>query len=85
MKTSITVDEELWKAFKARAAQMRGLKGTSEAVEEALREDFSEMIVLKALEGLGSGEPGMLDVEPVKPRVETSAGEVIRELRAGAA
>jgi len=41
--------------------------------------------VAKALEELGSGEPGMLDVEPVKPRVETSAGEVIRELRAGAA
>jgi Arc/MetJ family transcription regulator len=83
VKTSITVDEELWKAFKAKAAQERGLKRTSEAVEEALREEISDIIVVKALEEMSSGEPSTFDVKAVKTKVETSASEVIREMRAG--
>ena len=80
-KTSITIDEDLWRMFKAKAAEERGLKGVSEAVEESLREELSEKIVAEALEEMCTTELTSLEVKPVKPRVETSAGEVIREMR----
>jgi Arc/MetJ family transcription regulator len=80
-KTSITIDEELWMRFKAKAAEERGLKGVSEAVEESLREELGEEIVVEALEEMTSTGPGKLDVEPVETRVETSSGMVIREMR----
>ena len=84
-KTSITIDEDLWRTFKAKAAEERGLKGVSEAVEESLREELSEKIVAEALEEMCTTESTALEVKPVKPRVETSAGEVIREMRDQAA
>lgn len=84
-KTSITIDEELWRRFKAKAAEERGLKGVSEAVEKSLREELSEGIVVEALEQMSQAEPGTLEVRPVETKVETSAGEVIREMRERAA
>ena len=84
-KTSITIDEDLWRMFKAKAAEERGLKGVSEAVEESLREELSEKIVAEALEEMCTTESTALEVRPVKPRVETSAGEVFREMRDQAA
>lgn len=84
-KTSITVDEDLWRSFKTKAAEEKGLKSVSEAVEESLREKFSGEIVVKALEELCHTEPAMLEVKPVETCVETSAGEVIRETREEAA
>ncbi|MFW6110594.1 MAG: hypothetical protein ACOC6H_01000 [Thermoproteota archaeon] len=81
IKTSITVDDELWRDFKAKAARERGLKGVSEAVESCLREEMSQKIVVETLEQMVSGETTTLQVKPVKPKVKTSAGEVIREMR----
>lgn len=80
-KTSILIDEDLWKRFKLKASEEKGLKGVSKAVEEALEEELSEQIVTEALEKMVSTRLTELDVKPVKPRVETSAGKVIRELR----
>jgi len=84
-KTSITIDEELWRRFKVKAAEERGLKGVSEAVEGAMREELSEWIIVEALEQMGKVAPGAPALRPVETRVETSAGEVIREMRDRAA
>jgi len=61
------------------------LKGVSEAVEEAMRKELSEWIIVEALERIGKAAPGAPAVRPVETRVETSAGEVIREMRGRAA
>lgn len=75
------VDSELWEEFKSRVGSERGLRALSRAIEEALEEEVSDVLVVKALEKLlGEGEVP-LDVTPVKPRVATNAGEAVRELR----
>jgi len=81
VKTSIVINEKLWEKFKLKASIERGLKGVSKAVEEALEEELSELTVAKALEKMVSAKLRMLEVTPVKPKVKTSAGEVVRELR----
>jgi hypothetical protein len=81
VKTSIMVDEGLWEIFKAKASSRRGPKGVSGAVEEVLEEELGERVVAEALERMGSGAPTGLEVKPVRPRIATSAGEVISELR----
>ena len=81
VKTSILIDEGLWEMFKVKASSKRGLKGVSGAVEDALEEDLSERVVAEALEKMCSETSKELEVRPVRPKVATSAGKVISELR----
>lgn len=59
----------------------RGVRGLSEAVEEAIREELCDLEVAEALAKLAGEELLTIDVEPVKPLAETSAGQAVRELR----
>ncbi|MEM1522035.1 MAG: hypothetical protein QXU69_03360 [Thermofilaceae archaeon] len=81
VKTSLLLDEALWRLFKARVTKERGLRGLSEAVEEAIREELCDIEVAEALSKLAGDEIAALDVEPVKPLTETSAAQAVRELR----
>jgi hypothetical protein len=85
IKTSILIDEELWRKIKLEATVEGGLKGVSKLVEEALEEELSELAVAKALENMAPTGTRTLAVTPVKPKVKASAGEVIRKLRESAA
>lgn len=85
IKTSILINEKLWKKFKLKANIESGLKGVSKAVEEALEEELSERIIAKSLENMAPTGTGMLVVTLVKPKVKTSAGKVVREMRDSAA
>ena len=60
----------------------RGLNMLSRVVEEAIEEEVSELLVVRALEEmLGSGREVPLTIVPVKLRVTTDAGRVVREMR----
>ena len=48
---------------------------------EALEDELVENLVLRELEKMSAGMAISLDVKPVKPKVETSAGDVVREMR----
>lgn len=85
VKTSILIDENLWKKFKLKVNVEAGLKGVSKAVEEALEEELSEIIIAKALESMALSGVKTLEVTPVKPKLKTSAGKVVREMRDSAA
>jgi hypothetical protein len=85
IKTSILIDEELWRKIKLEATVEGGLKGISKVVEEALEEELSEIAIAKALENMVPTGTRTLAVTPVKPKVKTSAGEAIRKLRDSAA
>jgi hypothetical protein len=81
IKTSILIDRDIWETFKAKASSRKGLKGISKAVEEALEEELSEKAVTEALENMHPRRPSDIEVKPIKPRIATSAGKVISELR----
>ena len=81
IKTSIMIDEDIWETFKAKASSRKGLRGISRAVEEALEEELSEKVVAEALENMCPRRLFDLEVKPIKPKIATSAGKVISELR----
>jgi hypothetical protein len=79
VKTTIVIDRELWNRFKARLLE-EGVEEVSRAIEEVIREELSEDYIADAIrELLGTMPP--IEVKPIKPLVETSAGRVVRELR----
>ena len=83
IKTSIMVRRDLWEEFRAKVAVEKGLKMLSQAVEEALEEELIDTKVAEALEERlrrMEGSPADESV-PVKPKVRTDAGTVIREMR----
>lgn len=84
IKTSILIDEDLWKKFKLKANVEKSLKGVSKAVEEALEEELSDFVVAKALENMAVTVKAF-EVLPIQPKTKTSAGKVVRELRDSAA
>ena len=74
IKTSIYVDEDLWREFKKYAAE-RGLD-VSELLEELIKEEL--MVELNSL--MPEGEENVeLDFEPIKPRESISG--LVREMR----
>ena len=78
-KTTIIIDRELWYKFRARLLE-EGVEEVSGALEELVREELLEDYVAQALRELLNSElPG--EVKPVRPLVETRAGDVVRELR----
>ena len=81
IKTSIMIDEDIWETFKVKASSKRSSKGISRAVEEALEEELSEKVVIETLENMYSRRPSDIEVKPIKPKIATSAGKVISELR----
>ncbi|RLE85174.1 MAG: hypothetical protein DRJ67_09320 [Thermoprotei archaeon] len=81
VKTSIMVDRELWEEFKSRVGSERGLRALSRAVEEAIEDEVSGLLIIRALERLLGGGRVPLAVMPVGPRVPTDAGKAVRELR----
>lgn len=81
IKTSILIDEDIWEAFKVKASSRKGLKGISRAVEDALEEELSEKVVTESLENMCPRKLSDLEVKPIKPKIATSAGKVISELR----
>lgn len=65
-------------------ASERGLRFLSEAVEDAIREEPVELLVLEEIEEFLSenGTSSSLEeVSPVKPKAKTRAEDVVRELR----
>lgn len=84
VKTSIMIDADVWEEFKIFASSKKGLKGISEAVEEALEEELAEKTVTEAFTKMQSAKTRDLTVKPIKPKVITSAGKVISEMRAQA-
>ncbi|MCC6054152.1 MAG: hypothetical protein LM589_02395 [Thermosphaera sp.] len=79
VKTTIVIDRKLWNRFKARLLE-KGVEEVSRAIEEVIREELSEDYIADAIrELLGTTPP--IEVKPIKPLVETSAGRVVRELR----
>jgi len=75
-KTSIYVDENLWREFKRRATA-RGTE-VSTLLEEIIRDELMEGIS-DALLLLAGSEDYQLDFEPVEPSGPVS--ELVRELR----
>ena len=84
VKTSIMIDADVWEEFKVLASSKRGLKGISEAVEEALEEELMEKNIAEALAKMKCKENRDLQIKPVKPKIGTSAGKVIAEMRSEA-
>ena len=58
------------------------MRGLSQAVEEAIEDEVSDILIIRALEKLLKriGEVPLV-ISPVKPKVVTNAGKVIRETR----
>jgi len=81
VKTSIVVDRRLWEEFKLKVGGEKGLRMLSKAVEEAVEEEVSELLVIKALNKMLENEEISLTVVPVKPKVRTDAGKTVREMR----
>jgi len=84
IKTSVMIDSDVWETFKIQASSKRGMKGISEAVEEALEEELSGETVAEALAKMFTRKTTDIQVNPVKPKIPTSAGKVVSEMRAQA-
>ena len=82
IKTSIMIDSDVWKCSKFKLPLKRGLKGISQAVEEALEEELSEKTVAQTLSNMCTKKTADIQIKPVKPKIPTSAGKIIREMRA---
>jgi metal-responsive CopG/Arc/MetJ family transcriptional regulator len=81
VKTSIIIDRKLWEEFKSRIASEKGLKSLSRAIEEAIEEEISDILIIEAFKDqLRKGETPLI-ITPVKPRIATNAGKIVRELR----
>ncbi len=83
IKTSIMIDRELWEEFKSKIGSEKGLRMLSKAVEEAIEDEIAERLIIKALEEMLKEyrEEVPLTISPVKPKVATNAGKIVREMR----
>jgi len=85
LKTTIVVDEKVWNEFKKTISSKYGSqRNLSLAVEEAIK-CFNVVELLKSFSsamGLDTNiYPSIRDVESRRPKLKTSAGKVIREMR----
>lgn len=87
VKTTIVIDEETWNEFKRSVSSRYGSpRKTSLAVEEAIKcsnavellKNFSSAMGLVA-----DAYPSVREIEERRPKLETSAGEEVREIRDG--
>jgi len=81
VKTTIVIDRRVWEEFKARIATEYGFKDLSKAVEEALKEELCDLIVVEMLSKYLENEKIPLAITPIKPQVPTDAGKIVREVR----
>jgi len=81
VEATIFVDRRVWEEFKARVAAEQGFKDLSGAVEEALKEELCDVVVVEMLSKYLGNEEMPPAVTPVKPRVPTDAGRIVREIR----
>jgi len=81
VEATIVIDRRVWEEFKARVAAEQGFKDLSEAVEEALKEELCDIVVVEMLGKYLENEEMPPAVTPVKPRVPTDAGRIVREIR----
>ena len=83
IKTSIMIDRELWEEFKSKIGSEKGLRMLSKAVEEAIEDEIAERLIIKVLEEMLKeyGEEVPLTISPVKPKVITNAGKIVKEMR----
>ena len=81
IKTSIMIDKDLWDKFRVKVSMEKGLRKLSEAVEDIIKEELSDILIAEALEARLPNKKLPTVIKPVKPRVRTDAGAVLRELR----
>jgi len=81
VEAAIVIDRKVWEEFKARVAAEHGFRGISEAVEEALKEELCDLVVVEMLGKYLENEEMPPGVTPIKPRVSTDAGRIVREIR----
>jgi len=75
IKTNIMIDYGLWEDFKSKVGNRR-------AIEEAIEDEISDILIIKALEKLLRRKKEiLLVISPVKPKVSTDAGKIVGELR----
>lgn len=85
IKTTVNIDERIWNEFKrVVSSQYGGVKSLSRLVEEALR-SFNTLELLELFLELWGVEVGIYpssrEVVERRPKLETSAGRVVREMR----
>ncbi|MDH7555739.1 MAG: hypothetical protein ACQXXL_08555 [Candidatus Methanosuratincola sp.] len=84
IKTSIMINRDLWEELRSRVGGRGRLKDLSRAVEEAIEDETGEALIIEALSSmLGDKEEIQLTISPVKPKVPTDAGKIIRGMREG--
>ncbi|MGB9959595.1 MAG: hypothetical protein ACPLKQ_03620 [Candidatus Bathyarchaeales archaeon] len=85
IKTTITIDEEVWNQLKRTvSSKHRNLRKLSATVEEAIKtfntsevlNEFSTILNINA-----NTYPSNKEVKERRPKLKTSAGETIREMR----
>lgn len=81
VKTSVVIDRRIWEEFKTRIAREKGLRMLSKAVEEAIEEEISDLMVIRVLEELLGSNKVSLIITPVKPGIPTDSGKVVGEIR----
>ena len=85
VKTTIVIDEETWNKFKKSvSSRYGGLRKISFAVQEAIK-CFNAVELLNSFSdvmGLVTGVyPSIREVKSRRPKLDTSAGEVVRGMR----
>jgi len=81
IETTIVIDRRVWEEFKARITTEYGFKDIGKAVEEALKEELCDLIVVEMLSKYLENEKIPLAITSIKPRVPTDAGKIVREFR----
>lgn len=84
-KVSIYIDEEIWRKFKKVIVQRTGdTRSLSKEVQSLIEERIVEKALLDAFEGLDlklQKLPSFGDIKPAVPRIATSSGRMVREMR----
>ena len=85
VKTTINIDEETWRRFKDAVSFRYGsIRNLSSAVEEAIKCFNTDSILSQFAEEMGvqtGTYPSLREVEENRPRLATSAGREVREMR----
>ncbi|ADM27400.1 conserved hypothetical protein [Ignisphaera aggregans DSM 17230] len=81
IETTIVIDRRVWEEFKARIATEYGFKDIGKAVEEALKEELCDLIVVEMFSKYLENEKISLTITPIEPQVPTDASRIVREFR----
>jgi hypothetical protein len=85
IKTTINVDKETWNEFKRTVSSRYGsVRNLSSAVEEAIQSFNTVELLNRFVEQKGieiEVFPSVREIEEKRPKLESSAGEAVREMR----